>query len=153
MGTQQDPVRIGDRGRTLTALKPSGKVAIAGAEFEARSEGQWIDPDCNCVVVGGDYRGIIVRAVGEGDPTPPVADQGTPALGCSSKAMTCLRCDVPIRWVGTKQFHEGTRWGVLGDLGELFVNREEFDLYVCPRCGHVEFFVEGSVRQSKPSDA
>ena len=153
MGTQQDPVRIGDRGRTLTALKPSGKVAIAGAEFEARSEGQWIDPDCNCVVVAGDSRGLIVRAVGEGDPTPAVANQGTPALTCRSRAMTCLRCNVPIRFVGTRQFHEGMRWGVLGDLGELFVNREEFDVYICPRCGHVDFFVEGTDTQSEPRDA
>src|SRR5207247_1213191 len=46
-------------------------------------------------------------------------------------------------FVGTKRFHEGGRWGVLGDLGELFVKRERFDVYVCPRCGRVEFFVDG----------
>jgi hypothetical protein len=44
-------------------------------------------------------------------------------------------------WV--RNFHEGTRWGLLGELGELFVNRESFDIYVCPRCGRVEFFVDG----------
>jgi hypothetical protein len=30
-----------------------------------------------------------------------------------------------------------------GELGELFVNRESFDIYVYPRCGRVEFFVDG----------
>jgi len=25
-------------------------------------------------------------------------------------------------------------------MGDLFVNRESFDVYVCPKCGHVDFF-------------
>lgn len=57
--------------------------------------------------------------------------------------LTCPRCDRDLDYVGTKRFHEGTRWGVLGDLGELFVNKEKFDVYCCPRCGRVEFFVDG----------
>lgn len=55
----------------------------------------------------------------------------------------CLRCDYPMNHAGTRQFHEGSRWGALGDLGELFVNRETFDVYYCPKCGKVEFFVDG----------
>lgn len=59
--------------------------------------------------------------------------------------MVCARCDAALSYAGTKKFHEGTRaWGFfLGDLGELFTNREHFDVYVCPRCGRVEFFVDG----------
>ncbi len=57
--------------------------------------------------------------------------------------LLCIRCDTALDFVGTKRFHEGGRWGVLGDLGELFVRRERFDVYVCPRCGRVEFFVDG----------
>ncbi len=45
--------------------------------------------------------------------------------------------------MGTKKFHEGTRWSVFGDLAELFENREHFDVYMCPRCGRVELFVDG----------
>jgi hypothetical protein len=45
--------------------------------------------------------------------------------------------------MGTKKFHEGTRWSVFGELGELFENREHFDVYMCPRCGRVELFVDG----------
>ena len=37
--------------------------------------------------------------------------------------------------------NEGMNTGVLGNLFELFQNREAFDLYVCPKCGKVEFFV------------
>ena len=49
--------------------------------------------------------------------------------------VVCPRCDAALDYVGTKKFHEGSRgWGFwLGDLGELFVNREHFDVYVCPR--------------------
>jgi len=32
---------------------------------------------------------------------------------------------------------------MLGDIGEIFVNREKFDASVCLHCGFVEFFVDG----------
>lgn len=56
----------------------------------------------------------------------------------------CLRCQVPMIFGGKKRFHEGTRaWGfLLSDLGELFVNREEYLIYGCPKCGKIEFFGE-----------
>jgi hypothetical protein len=52
---------------------------------------------------------------------------------------------------GTKNFHEGTRWGLLGDIGELFVNKETFDVYHCPKCGRVEFFVDGIGEEFRPN--
>ena len=60
-------------------------------------------------------------------------------------ALRCLRCRTGLRYAGVKRFHEGSRgWGFwLGDLGELFTHREEYDLYVCPRCGRIEMFVDG----------
>ena len=64
--------------------------------------------------------------------------------------MKCSRCETKLRYVGVKAFHEGRRWGVLGDLSELFVKREKFDVYVCPRCGRVEFFVDGIGEQFRP---
>jgi hypothetical protein len=57
--------------------------------------------------------------------------------------MDCLRCGRGLDALGTKKFHEGARWGVLGDLGELLVNRQGFDIYSCSYCGHVEFFLSG----------
>jgi hypothetical protein len=57
--------------------------------------------------------------------------------------MKCPWCETALAHVGTKTFHEGTRWGILGDIGELFVNKEQFDVYVCKRCGRVELFVDG----------
>ncbi len=61
-----------------------------------------------------------------------------------SDFVTCPRCATPLHYAGTKDFHEGTRfWDFLGGLFELLKNRESFDVYVCPRCGRVEFFVDG----------
>ncbi len=74
-----------------------------------------------------------------GAATPPPADP-----------LRCPRCPSALDFVGTKKFHEGTHWGVLGELGELFVNRESFDIYVCPRCGRVEFFVDGIGEEFRP---
>ena len=57
--------------------------------------------------------------------------------------VSCLRCRTSLERVGTKTFHEGINWGILGELGELFVKRATFDVYHCPDCGHVEFFMDG----------
>ena len=64
--------------------------------------------------------------------------------------IVCTRCELPLEFVGTRDFHEGTRWGVLGELGELFVNKERFDLFVCPRCGRVELFIDGIGEELRP---
>lgn len=57
------------------------------------------------------------------------------------RQLSCLRCnDVPMHFSGNYRFHEGTRIGALGSFMEIFTNRESFDLYVCPKCGKVEFF-------------
>lgn len=65
----------------------------------------------------------------------------------------CPRCDTVLDYVGNKRFREGGGWGVLGDLGELFARRERFDVYVCPRCGRVEFFIDGIGDESRPKQA
>jgi hypothetical protein len=67
-----------------------------------------------------------------------------------SDPMRCPRCDTGLEYVGTKAFHEGARWGFLGELGELFVNKEQFDVYVCKRCGRVELFVDGIGEEFRP---
>jgi uncharacterized protein YbaR (Trm112 family) len=76
-------------------------------------------------------------------PTPPTSPAGP-------DPMLCPRCEVALEYVGTRDFHEGTRWGALGDLGELFVHKEHFDVYVCPRCGRVTLFVDGIGEEFRP---
>jgi len=64
--------------------------------------------------------------------------------------MQCPRCGSSLEYCGTKKFHEGTQWGMFGDIAELSENREHFDVYMCPRCGRVEFFVDGVGEEFRP---
>jgi hypothetical protein len=52
-----------------------------------------------------------------------------------SEFITCPRCELPLAYLGTKHFHEG-------GLFDLFKGREHYDVYSCPRCGRIEFFVD-----------
>ena len=78
------------------------------------------------------------------DPTfQPAPTQKTESVAATTfNPIFCSRCSRTLEYVGRKRFHEGTNWGVFGELGELFVKREHFDVYVCPQCGRVEFFVD-----------
>ena len=86
------------------------------------------------------------------EPEPDRAAAEGTAIGepADESPLSCSRCDCNLDYIGTKSFHEGTRWGVLGDLAELFVNSERFDVYCCPRCGRVEFFVDGIGEELRP---
>jgi hypothetical protein len=57
------------------------------------------------------------------------------------RKLNCLRCSEPMVFVGNNKFHEGSRVGAFGDLFELFQHRVSLDLYACPACGKVEFFI------------
>lgn len=71
----------------------------------------------------------------------------------SPPPLMCPRCDTEMRFGGTKKFHEGSfDWGFwLGDLGEMVIHRESIDVYVCPECGKVEFFLEGIGTERRPT--
>ena len=53
----------------------------------------------------------------------------------------CLRCRVPMFYKGNGKFREGARTGVFGNLFDLMTNRESFEVYFCPQCGKIEFFI------------
>ena len=61
--------------------------------------------------------------------------------GVGGRSIDCLRCQVKMTYSGKYKFHEGSNPGLFGNIFEIFQNREAFDLYVCPECGKVEFFV------------
>ena len=109
---------------------------------------KWICPTCGeqvpsdwaiCTQCGYDP---VARA-GSAKVADPVADAYPPA--------SCLRCSSVMRSMGQLRFHEGTRaWPfLLGELGELLVNRESFETFICESCGKVEFFMPG-VRRDEP---
>jgi hypothetical protein len=45
-----------------------------------------------------------------------------------------------LDYYGAKRFYEGGHFAAF--MGDLFVNRECFEIDACPKCGHVEFFVD-----------
>ncbi|MDR2466068.1 MAG: hypothetical protein LBD35_01635 [Prevotellaceae bacterium] len=49
-------------------------------------------------------------------------------------------CKTPLSFAGTYKFHEGRRYGFLGNTAELFVKKRAFDVYECPKCGKVELY-------------
>jgi hypothetical protein len=78
-------------------------------------------------------------------PTPTLSasanDEGV-AYGQNSN-LKCMRCfDTNMIYNGTERFHVGSNSApfILGDMGELFVSKQVFDVYYCPNCGKVEFF-------------
>ncbi len=110
---------------------------------------QSFDTCWNCGTAEDGTEDPSFSSVNEFDADPSI--ERTPRSKTESKnALTCPRCEKVLTYVGTKKFHEGTRWGILGDLGEPFVNKEKFDVYCCPRCGRVEFFVDGIGEDLRP---
>ncbi len=78
-------------------------------------------------------------------PTPDFVRDDAPPPQRPMRALDCLRCGQPMHHLGERRFHEGTlAREVL--LGELFVNRERFDVFACGACGKTEFFVEPARR-------
>jgi len=55
--------------------------------------------------------------------------------------INCLRCSIPMIFAGSRKIQERQHWTTLGNLFELLSNRDSFDLFVCPQCGKVEFFI------------
>ncbi len=60
--------------------------------------------------------------------------QDEPASGEESSLPEpeCLRCHAQMRYRGIRT--------MLGEPGNLFASADNLDLYICPKCGHVELF-------------
>ena len=77
-------------------------------------------------------------------------DQGSPAWSpwtdASGRAIECLRCQTPLRYVSPDK--EGPLTGVLtGRHLPLYASEGVLQLYACPRCGHVELFMNPRERE------
>ena len=60
---QDEDIKIGDKGITLTRLAPIGKVNINGRSFEAKSVDDFMDPKTEVEVTGFDNFSIVVKRV------------------------------------------------------------------------------------------
>ena len=64
--------------------------------------------------------------------------------------MLCPHCLTDLHYIGTKRFQDGTSWETLDDPVGLFKNDRPFDVYVCLKCGRMEFFVQGVGEEYRP---
>ncbi|HBN74447.1 MAG TPA: hypothetical protein DD473_01235 [Planctomycetaceae bacterium] len=90
-----NPLRIGDTGKTVGSLKPAGKIEVNQKIFEARSEGNWIDSDTKVVIAGGESQCPIVRAFDESE--FEITNQGE--LLAESKVSEITPLEYPSSWV------------------------------------------------------
>lgn len=56
-------VKVGDQGKTLSRLAPMGKVLINGHSYEAKTEGDMIDENCDIEIIAADAYQIIVKQI------------------------------------------------------------------------------------------
>ena len=67
----------------------------------------------------------------------------------------CLRCDAAMKFGMQQKFQLGQTSFLLGDWPNLMAGALELEVWFCPKCGKVEFFVPGStqnlpVKQPEP---
>ena len=56
------------------------------------------------------------------------------------RCVNCLRCEDEMFYGGREKLQLGKTGWVLGDLPNLLAGALEVDIYVCPKCGKLEFF-------------
>ena len=47
----------------------------------------------------------------------PAVQVGQREADGAAPSPSCLRCETELRFLGTRKFHEGTRWGAIGEIG------------------------------------
>lgn len=63
---QQNDIRIGQQGETLTRLAPMGKVRIGDHTLEAKAMDAYLDPRTRIEVIGYDNTAVVVRGLRDG---------------------------------------------------------------------------------------
>lgn len=61
----------------------------------------------------------------------------------------CLRCQISMISKGSLKFHDASQLGVFGGLFEIMPSIESFDVYFCPQCGKVEFYIPRDKKQEE----
>jgi NfeD-like C-terminal, partner-binding len=101
------PVHIGDFGRALSRMAPSGAVEVNGERLDARSDGQVIEAGSNVIVLRGDPTGYVVRALEPGKPVPTLPRQGEEivkadfARNTAATSAVSSGCSAPVRAWGS----------------------------------------------------
>ena len=62
----------------------------------------------------------------------------------------CLRCKTEMRHIRTEQIQLGQTGWILGDLPNLLAGSMEVEIYSCPKCRKLEFFLAKAEEESLP---
>ena len=56
------------------------------------------------------------------------------------KKMDCLRCHAPMKYIGREDIQLGRTGWLFGDIPNLLAGSLDVELYICSKCGKIEFF-------------
>ncbi len=115
-------IRIGDVGRAVTAMTPSGYVEVHGRRLGARSEFGAIEVGSDVVILRGDPTGVVVRKWVAGESvTVPNSGEDVTAAAAQRKAAQVAEVDRRDAEGLRMQRHLRFRAGVMaaGSLGGL----------------------------------
>ena len=62
----------------------------------------------------------------------------------------CLRCDQKMNHIRREKLQFGQTGWILGDLPNLIAGAMEVDIYSCPNCRKLEFFLADSTEPGLP---
>lgn len=105
------PVHVGDVGRAVSPLSPSGAVEVNGARLDARSEGLPIEAGAAVVVLRGDPTGYVVRALVPG--AKPLPNHGEPIRKADfqMKGADVAEAEREERLARRRELFRQMRWG------------------------------------------
>ena len=66
------------------------------------------------------------------------------------KDLDCLRCGRQMRYIGREKLQLGQTGWVLGDLPNLFAGAMSVDIYTCPDCRKMEFYLADEIEEELP---
>lgn len=61
--------------------------------------------------------------------------------GGAMRELSCLRCGAQMQYMMRERLQLGKTGWILGDLPNLFAGALDADIYVCPDCSKLEFFL------------
>jgi len=66
------------------------------------------------------------------------------------RKLSCLRCKTSMNFARQEKIQLGQTGFLLGDWPNLIAGALEVDIWLCPQCGKVEFFLPGYPKETYP---
>lgn len=62
-----------------------------------------------------------------------------------NRNIACLRCNHKMNYIRTEKLQLGQTGWIFGDLPNLLAGAMKVDIYSCPKCGKLEFFLADDI--------